>query len=408
MMGENELHNRNGHVPPEEWDDKEDCRITKDVLDNQELDDDVLQMRESHANSGTTSLTPRFQPDQHINVHYVKPYYCGPQDGELTRISEKRHLMQWRGEHFKCRVGISFDNAIAGHDWTIGLAQACDDITLVNKFDRGGHYSWEFQPLKSGLHTMVNDSNGSQWPFYSHRQSMIDIKAGQVTKRQFTELKFSDYFYPTMHWGVESGGQIFPLTEVSRRQSFKVWLLAIERGDKNPKDGYYTRYSQFRPQLDKVYVLSSMQWRYNIDLKFDCSQPLGSRCIHIDDKQEERPSVLETIDDIPTSALVPPNCNACQSLIFYPADKSNPLILKKEPEDIIVPWRKWRETMTKGYTKLEGFEQPIPPPAQFAHYPKDPMLELAKIPYRIVDLSSLQQDAPEGSSRRPMSVLSTT
>ncbi|PAA61739.1 hypothetical protein BOX15_Mlig029727g1 [Macrostomum lignano] len=379
-------HNETQHLSEAEWEPYEACpRIDKDVLDNQQLDDDVRKLQQEGNSNDASGLLDTFQPEVHINLHYVRVYYCGPQPGsnKTTRVSERPQLMQWRGEHFKCRVGFSFEASMPKSNWTVGLAQACDYINLKNTFERGGSYCWEFQPLKTGLHSMVNDSNGTQWPFYSHKSSMIDLRSGSRIRPGFHELRFSDYFYPTMHWQAESEGFQYHLTNVIRRQGFKVWFIVIKRGPSNPMDGYITRYLQYRPSTDEPYVIKAMEWRYNIELNFDCLQPLGSRCTAIFDKQEEQPRVLNSIDPIPTSALVPPNCNACQSLIFYPTNRNHPLVLKKTPEDIVVPWNEWRSSMTsgRGYDRLLGFEQPQPLPNMYKCYPGDP-----KIPLRLLNL----------------------
>ncbi|PAA59003.1 hypothetical protein BOX15_Mlig029804g1 [Macrostomum lignano] len=344
--------------------------ITKDTLDSH------IESVSSKADR-TSVLSSRFRPDEHITINYSRVYYSQPVRSQpLTKVIEKSHLMQWQGQKFKCRIGITLENSTPDSDWTIGLAQACDYLELSNQFEAAGRYQWEFHPTKSGLHKMVNDSNGLQWPFYSHETCLLEIVAGRPLFYSSFELHFSDFFYPTMQWGMRRNKQTSWLTDVERVQHFKVWLVAIKRGKNHPKDGFpVCSYSQFRPELDELYVLQAMEWKYHIGLKFDCHMPLGRRCKSINDAQSEQPRVLQTVDPIPTSALVPPNCNSCQSLIFYPQDKNDVLLLKAKPADIVVPWDRWREDMTMGYSNVANFNCPTPLPNLFPCYSGDPLLE---------------------------------
>lgn len=277
-----------------------------------------------------------FSPDN-IDVSSIRVYY---DTKTSTKTNETQSLLQYESQHFRCKVQIEINSCEAISHWSIGLVQACDHMYLENKYGFNGSSFWEFHPLKSGRHIMVNDSDGRQYPFYSLTSSKYEIEKGRVSESTVT-LHYEDHFYPTVAWELPYNGGV-RLTDVIRKQDFWVWLVAIQRG----ADNTCMSYDLFDPREDSVFILKTMRWRYNLHMKFDPEKPVGHRvqCIH--DAQSEIPVVLDYNKKIPISAFSPPHCNAAQSLIWYSKNSLDKPKILVPPKQTIVPWENWVDDMS--------------------------------------------------------------
>lgn len=270
-----------------------------------------------------------------IQVNSVRVYY---DEKTSTKTNETSNLLQYESQHFRCKVKITITPGETDRNWSIGLVQACDRMYLENRYGDVGSSYWEFHPLKSGRHTMVNDSDGRQYPFYSLTSSKFELKKGLVHE-SVVSLHYEDHFYPTVAWELPYCGGT-KLTDVIRKQDFWVWLVVIRRGKKKNEE-----LSLFDPRYDHVHVLRTMRWRYNLHMIFDPNKSIGQRLKKLYDVQEETPYVLDICKPLPLSALSPPHCNAAQSLIWYPRDLSEKLKILVPPKQIIVPWESWLTDM---------------------------------------------------------------
>ncbi|CAH8599987.1 unnamed protein product [Schistosoma turkestanicum] len=273
---------------------------------------------------------------EQINVISIHAYY----DQKSTEIIEMTNLLKYKSQHFHCKVKIILNECIANQCWSIGLVQACDQLYLENRYGNYGSTFWEFHPLKSGRHKMVNDSDGRQYPFYSLINSKYEIYRGIVSDNMIT-LTYEDHFYPTVAWELPYYGGV-KLTDISRKQDFWVWLIAIKRA-RNRKPNFY---GLVNVEQDEVYILNTIRWRYTLHMTFDPYQLIGKRLKRIYDLQQEQPIVLEDNRTLPLSALSPPHCNSAQSLIWYPNNSRDQPKLIVPPKQIIVPWRTWTNEMT--------------------------------------------------------------
>ncbi|PAA49152.1 hypothetical protein BOX15_Mlig016010g4 [Macrostomum lignano] len=261
-----------------------------------------------------------------------------------TKVYEKPSLMQYESQHFKCKAIIELEECVADRNWTIGLIQACDSMYLENRYGRHGSSFWEFHPIKSGRHRMVNDSDGRQYPFYSVTSSKCEVTRGAV-HNCVVKLQYADHFYPTVVWELPYCGGA-KLTEVIRRQDFWIWLVAVRRA------GHYNRGNDvFHVGKDELYILRSMRWHYCLHMRFDPDERVGNRLRSVADRQVEEPSILLHSDEpVPLSAVHPPHCNAAQSLIWYPRVRTGhhkPELLVP-PRQAIVPWDRWSAEMLPG------------------------------------------------------------
>ncbi|KAM7543310.1 hypothetical protein Aperf_G00000004013 [Anoplocephala perfoliata] len=277
---------------------------------------------------------PKFTPDL-INILSIRAYY---DNKTTTSTTEMANLLKYESQHFRCKVQIELPECVADRYWSIGLVQACDRMYLENRYGQSGSSFWEFHPLKSGRHKMVNDSDGRQYPFYSLTSSKFEVRRG-IVPDSLISLNYEDHFYPTVAWELPYYGGA-KLTDVVRKQDFWVWLVAIKRASSRG-----AAMDIFNAKNDEIYILKTMRWRYNLHMAFDPSQAVGRRLQRIYDVQKEQPVIMENNKSLPLSALSPPHCNAAQSLIWYPNNPSDKPKLLVPPKQIIVPWDTWTNDM---------------------------------------------------------------
>lgn len=278
-------------------------------------------------------MAPKFNTDR-IRVDQIKCYY-DPKTS--TRVTEKPYLVQYESQHFRCKAIIELEESIADCHWTIGLIQACDRMYLENRYGQYGSSFWEFHPLKTRQHKMVNDSDGRQYPFYSLTSSKCEVTRG-VVRDCVIKLQYADHFYPTVAWDLPYYSGV-RLTDVVRRQSFWVWLVAIRRAALHAENDI------FNMGTDEIHILSTMHWRYSLHMEFDPHEKIGQRLKRISDTQMELPRVNNTDKAIPLSAVHPPHCNAAQSLVWYPKVPGDQPDLLVPPKQTIVPWDRWVQDM---------------------------------------------------------------
>lgn len=281
----------------------------------------------------------KFGPNN-IQVILVNVFF---DESTNTKINETTTLLQYESQNFKCQVKLRILPGEADSCWSVGLVQACDQMYLENRYGDIGSSFWEFHPLKSGRYVMLNDSDGLQYPFYCSNNSKMEISCGNVDESAQC-LGFEDHFYPTVVWELPYC-QNARLTDVIRRQSFWIWLVAIRRGDK-----IIGGYNYFNPRCDEVFILRTMRWKYNLHMTFDKDKPVGQKLINVINMQDEYPLVLNYCKTLPLSALAPPNCNAAQSLIWYPSDINEQLKVLVPPTQIITPWEVWQNEMSHNRT----------------------------------------------------------
>ncbi|XP_069841864.1 protein FAM78A isoform X2 [Dendropsophus ebraccatus] len=114
----------------------------------------------------------------------------------------------------------------------------------------------------------------------------------------------NDNFYPSVTWAVPVSDSIVPmLTGIQRDQSFTTWLVAINMTNCD------------------VVILHTIKWRMKLEIEVKPSQPLGQRAKLQEPFAQEQPQVLNKNEPIPPSALVKPNANDAQVLMWRPKNK---------------------------------------------------------------------------------------
>jgi len=101
------------------------------------------------------------------------------------------------------------------------------------------------------------------------------------------------------------------LTSITRDQEFKVWLV-VRNVD-----------------TSEVYPIKCISWQLSARVAIDPLQEQGERAIAVDPEQKP-PVIHKTAHQIPFVALVSPECNKAQALIWRPTDP-------KKKVSVIVP-----------------------------------------------------------------------
>ena len=144
----------------------------------------------------------------------------------------------------------------------------------------------------------------------------------------------NDNFYPSVTWDTPiSEGTSAHLTHIVRDQSFITWLAAVNETTKD------------------VVVLSTVRWRFYLEIYIDPSKELGQRILFMSPRLQKQPLITngnekthslrsstirsqlgnknnhnKTIGQIPISALVRPSANYAQTLIWRPSN-GDPVVI---------------------------------------------------------------------------------
>ncbi|XP_078515349.1 protein FAM78B isoform X2 [Lissotriton helveticus] len=124
-------------------------------------------------------------------------------------------------------------------------------------------------------------------------------------------VSMNDNFYPSVTWAVPVSDSNMPLlTRIKRDQSFTTWLVAMNTASK-----------------EKI-ILQTIKWRMRVDIEVDPGQMLGHRARLVGRTQQEQPLLLSRMEPIPPNALVKPNANDAQVLMWRP---------KRGPPLVVIP-----------------------------------------------------------------------
>lgn len=111
----------------------------------------------------------------------------------------------------------------------------------------------------------------------------------------------NDNFYPSVTWGVPvSDSNVPQLSSICRDQSFTTWLVAINQA------------------TSETLVLQTIRWRMRLHIRVDPDKPLGQRAVLDEPMIQEQPQILGKNEPIPPNAMVKPNANDAQVLMWRP------------------------------------------------------------------------------------------
>ncbi|XP_058891159.1 protein FAM78B isoform X3 [Acipenser ruthenus] len=170
--------------------------------------------------------------------------------------------------------------------------------------------SWELPDLREGRVKAISDSDGVSYPWYGNTTETVTL-VGPTSKVSRFTVSMNDNFYPSVTWAVPVSDSNLPmLTRIKRDQSFTTWLVALNTATK-----------------EKI-LLQTIKWRMRVDIEVDPYQPLGQRARLVGRAQQEQPRVLTRMEAIPANALVKPNANDAQVLMWRP---------KRGPPMVVIP-----------------------------------------------------------------------
>uniref|UniRef100_A0A8B9Q3C3 Family with sequence similarity 78 member B n=1 Tax=Apteryx owenii TaxID=8824 RepID=A0A8B9Q3C3_APTOW len=186
--------------------------------------------------------------------------------------------------------------------WEVGTARASP------RFAVRAPSSWELPDLREGRVKAISDSDGVSYPWYGNTTETVTL-VGPTNKISRFSVSMNDNFYPSVTWAVPVSNSNVPLlTRIKRDQSFTTWLVAMNTTTK-----------------EKI-ILQTIKWRMRVDIEVDPMQLLGQRARLVGRTQQEQPRILSRMEPIPPNALVKPNANDAQVLMWRPK-RGQPIVV---------------------------------------------------------------------------------
>ncbi|CAB1332780.1 unnamed protein product [Coregonus sp. 'balchen'] len=245
-------------------------------------------------------------------------------DSNPTSIDESSNVvLRYRTPHFRASARVLVPPMACKETWTVGWIQACNHMEFYNKYGTKGMLfeplmekvsstflilqplfnsgsSWELPDLRDGKIQAISDSDGVNYPWYGNTTETCTIVGPTKKDTKFT-VSMNDNFYPSVTWGVPVSDSNLPqLSSIRRDQSFTTWLVAINQA------------------TAETLVLQTIRWRMQLHIEVDPDKPLGQRATLREPVAQEQPHILGKNEPIPPNAMVKPNANDAQVLMWRP------------------------------------------------------------------------------------------
>ncbi|XP_028851663.1 protein FAM78A isoform X2 [Denticeps clupeoides] len=208
-------------------------------------------------------------------------------DPNPTAIDESSDVvLRYRTPYFRAAAQVLVPPVACEETWTVGWIQACNKMDFYNTYGSEGISSWELPELKTGQIQAISDSDG-------------------VT-------------YPCVTWTVPVGTADTPprLSGIQRDQHFTTWLVALNE------------------TTAEMVLLQTIRWRMQLSIEVDPKRPLGQRGRLLEPQIQDRPQILETNEPIPPNALVRPNANDAQVLMWRPGTGKPIMVIRPKYSSI--------------------------------------------------------------------------
>ncbi|KAG9354539.1 hypothetical protein JZ751_001250 [Albula glossodonta] len=231
-------------------------------------------------------------------------------DSNRTSIDESSNVvLRYRTPHFRASARVLVPRTALKETWTVGWIQACNHMEFHNMYGSYGVSSWELPDLREGKIQAISDSDGVNYPWYGNTTETCTIVGPTRRDTKFT-VSMNDNFYPSVTWGVPVSDSNLPLlTGIRRDQSFTTWLVAINQAS------------------GETLVLQTIRWRMKLCIHIDPEKPLGERASLAEPTTQEQPQILSKNEPIPANALVKPNANDAQVLMWRPQNGDPILVI---------------------------------------------------------------------------------
>ncbi|XP_036455016.1 protein FAM78A [Colossoma macropomum] len=231
-------------------------------------------------------------------------------DSNPTVIDESSSVvLRYRTPYFRATAQVQVPPVVCKEIWTVGWVQACNQMDFFNCYGEEGISSWELPELRDGRIQAISDSDGVNYPWYGCTTEMYTIVG--PTKRSTTlTISMNDNFSPSVTWSVPTGTTSSPplLSSIRRDQRFTTWLVAMNE------------------TTAEMVLLRTIRWRMRLNIEVDSQKPLGQRARLLEPLTQEQPEILAKNEPIPPNALVKPNANDAQVLIWRPK-KGEPVVV---------------------------------------------------------------------------------
>ncbi|KAF7217212.1 protein FAM78A isoform X1 [Nothobranchius furzeri] len=230
-------------------------------------------------------------------------------DSSPTIIDETSSVvLRYRTPHFRANARVEVPPIATKETWTIGWIQACNHMEFYNTYGDRGMSSWELPDLRDGKILAISDSDGVNYPWYGNTTETFTVVGPTKRESKFT-VSMNDNFYPSVTWGVPVSDSNVPLlSSIHRDQSFTTWLVAINQA------------------TSETVVLQTVCWRMRLHIEVDSQKPLGQRAVLKEPVAQDQPQKLCKNELIPPNAMVKPNANDAQVLMWRPK-KGDPVVV---------------------------------------------------------------------------------
>ncbi|CAH2316028.1 Hypothetical predicted protein [Pelobates cultripes] len=231
-------------------------------------------------------------------------------DSRPTSIDESSNVvLRYRTPHFRATAQILVPPIPGKEIWRVGWIQGCNHMEFYNYYGDLGKSSWELPDLEQGKIPAISDSDGVNYPWYGNTTETCTVTGPTKCDTKFL-VSMNDNFYPSVTWAVPvNEGNAPRLTGIYRDQSFTTWLVAI-----NMASGEHI-------------ILQTIKWRMKLEITVNPSLPLGQRAKLKEPFTQEQPQVLSKNEPIPPSALVKPNANDAQVLMWRPNNRQAVVVI---------------------------------------------------------------------------------
>uniref|UniRef100_A0A674NQW7 Family with sequence similarity 78 member Ab n=2 Tax=Takifugu rubripes TaxID=31033 RepID=A0A674NQW7_TAKRU len=230
-------------------------------------------------------------------------------DPNPTSIDESSSVvLRYRTPHFRASARVLVPPVASKETWTIGWIQACNHMEFYNTYGNKGMSSWELPDLRDRKILAISDSDGVNYPWYGNTTETCVVVGPTKKDSQFT-VSMNDNFYPSVTWSVPvSDSNVPQLSSIRRDQSFTTWLVAINQA------------------TSETVILQTIRWRMQLHIHVDPEKPLGHRAVLKEPLVQEQPQILGKNEPIPTNAMVKPNANDAQVLMWRPKN-GDPMVV---------------------------------------------------------------------------------
>ncbi|OBS69265.1 hypothetical protein A6R68_02175 [Neotoma lepida] len=201
-----------------------------------------------------------------------------------TSIDESSSVvLRYRTPHFRASAQVVMPPIPKKETWIVGWIQACSHMEFYNQYGEQGI-----------------DSDGVNYPWYGNTTETCTIVGPTKRDSKFV-ISMNDNFYPSVTWAVPvSESNVAKLTNIYRDQSFTTWLVATNTS------------------TNDMIILQTLHWRMQLSIEVNPNRPLGQRARLREPIAQDQPKILSKNEPIPPSALVKPNANDAQVLMWRP------------------------------------------------------------------------------------------